>query len=145
MQQRNIISFLIDYSLNSRKQQRLNKKSIVMKPLESNQRVLAWLCGYPLDKTASKRMKIAYIVFALSVIMAHLLSAMASTVFIHRNKSTDLEATLFSLFHTFASSSMLYQSIATVLLRRDLNAIFDGLANIYGKSKWKIIIWQIIH
>lgn len=106
-----------------------------MRPLESNQRVLVWLGGFPLDKSAGKWTKVTYIAFTLSVIIAHLLSVMGSTVFIQRHKSIDLEATLFSLFHTIASASMLYQSVATVLLRRELNSIFDGLANIYDRSK----------
>lgn len=106
-----------------------------MKPLETNQRMLLWLGGFPLDNLAGKWKKIAYITFTLSVIMTHMLSVMASTVFIHRNKSIDLEATLFSLFHTIASASMLYQSVVTVLLRRELNVIFVGLANIYDTSK----------
>lgn len=106
-----------------------------MKPLETNQRVLIWLCGFPTDSSASKWEKIAHIAFTLIVIATNLLSVVSSSVFIYRNVSINLEETLFSLFHTFASASMLYQSIAIVILCRELAAIFKTLANIYDASK----------
>lgn len=106
-----------------------------MKPLETNERVLIWLCAFPIDKSTSKWEKCIYIIFTLCVIMTHLLSLIFSSVFIHQNVSINLEETLFSLFHTFSSASMLYQSIATVFLCHKLAAIFKTLANIYDASK----------
>lgn len=106
-----------------------------MKPLETSQRVLTWLCGYPPDKSETKRMKIAYIAFTLSVITGHLLTLLAGAAFIYKHVSVNLEETLFSLFHTVGSLSMLYQSIGTIVLRRNLMTIFEGLSRIYSESK----------
>lgn len=113
-----------------------------MKPLETNERVLMWLYLFPPNEFARKRMKIAHVVFAMSVIMTHLISVIVGAVFIHRYMSTNLEETLFSLFHTIAAASMLYQSIGTVILRHKLTAIFEGLSKIYNESK--LILGKII-
>lgn len=105
-----------------------------MTPLETNRRVLTWLCGLP-PHDVEKQKKIAYIVFTLSIIFGHLLSVVAGSVFIYRNISVSLEDALFSLFHTLSSGSMLYQSIVTVFLCGELASIFKGLSGIYAESK----------
>lgn len=110
-----------------------------MKPLETNQRVLIWLCGIPPHITVSKRKRIAYIAFTLCVIVGNLLGVISGTIFIHKNVSIDLEVTFCALIHTLASANMLYQSIATVLLHRKLAATFDELANIYNESNLDIL------
>lgn len=109
-----------------------------MNPLELYQRVLMWLCGLPPKKSDGKHMRFAYMTLTLCVIVGHLLSLVAGAIFIYRNVSINLEETLFSLFHTIGSVSMLYSSIATVLLCRKLPVIFGGLSNIYNKSEYEI-------
>lgn len=108
-----------------------------MKPLETNQRVLMWLYAFPPDNSDGKWRKIAYFTFTICVIAVHAMSVAASSTFIYRNISISLEETLFSLFHNFSASGMLYQSIVTVILRHNLNAIFKGLSTIYDQSELK--------
>lgn len=106
-----------------------------MTPLEVNQRVLTWICGLPTQEYEDNGKKIVYIILTLNVMIAHLLSVVAGSVFIYKNISISLEDALFSLFHTLSSGSMLYQSIVTVFLCRELASIFDGLSKIYKESK----------
>lgn len=106
-----------------------------MKPLESYQQVLMWLCGSPPHASDSNQRKIAYIALTSMAITANLLSVISSTVFIYRNVSVNLEETLYSLFHNVGSMSSLYQDIATVLLSHKLIRIFENLALIYDQSK----------
>lgn len=106
-----------------------------MKPLETSRRVLMWLCGFPPDESAGKWLKIAYVIFTSSIVMDHLLSLIAGAIFIHKNVSSNFEDTLFSLFHTVGSLSMLYQSVVIVFMRRNLTAIFEELSRIYNESK----------
>lgn len=119
-----------------------------MNPLESYQRMLMWLCGFPPHASDSKRQKIAYIALTSVAITANLLSVISSTVFIYRNFSVNLEESLYSFFHNVGSMSSLYQDIATVFLRQKLIRIFENLAFIYDQSKkhfktvLKIIIVQ---
>lgn len=102
-----------------------------------SQQVVAWLCAFPRDECASQRKKIVYFTFALGVVVASVFSVAASTVFIYRNVSTNLEETLFSLFHNIGAWVTLYQSVAMILLRHNFMVIFDGLAKIYNKSEHK--------
>lgn len=106
-----------------------------MKPLEINQRVLTWLYACSMIELAGKWRQFAKIVFTLSIIITHLQSVIACTVFIYKNVLNNLEETLFSLFHTIGALSTLYQAIATVLLKHKLQAIFNGLTKIYNDSK----------
>lgn len=113
-----------------------------MTPLEVNQRVLIWLCGLPARKHDDKQKKLAHILLTLCVIIAHLVSVVAGSVFIYRNILVSLEDALFSLFHTLSSSTMLYQSIVTVFLCRELASMFDGLSKIYNESKCKRFFYK---
>lgn len=106
-----------------------------MIPLESNRRVLTWLCGVPPPDSCTKREKITYRVLATIIIMTHLLSVISSTMFIYRNMSVNLVEALYSLFHTVAALQTLYQSIGKVLLHRKIIVIFDRLEEIYNESK----------
>lgn len=106
-----------------------------MTPLETNRQVLTWLSGFPPDESAGKRRKIAYIAFTSGVITIHLLSVLAGGTFILKHKSKGLEEVLYSLMHTLGSFNMLYESIITVFLCRELSEIFKGLTTIYNESE----------
>lgn len=112
--------------------------STSMKPLETSQQVLIWLSGLKAQNTDGKR--IVYIIFTIGAITASIIATVISIVFIYRNMSTQLEETLFCLFHTFGSSNTLYQLIVTVLLRHKLTGIFKNLSNIYNECNKKIEI-----
>lgn len=87
----------------------------------------------------NKWRKIVHIVLVPSVIIiiSFLLFLAASGIFIYRNILVNLEETLFALFHTVGALNGLYLSIATVLLRRKLITIFNGLTTIYNESEKK--------
>lgn len=106
-----------------------------MKPLETSQRVMKWLYAFPKDEYASPSKRIAYFAFASIIFISSILSVTASTVFILKNLSINLEDTLFSLFHNIGALVTVYQSIATILLRHKLMAIFNDLLKIYDQSK----------
>lgn len=106
-----------------------------MNPLESNKLVLTWLCGQPLKESASRWERIAYIAFTSFIMIGHLWSVVASSVFIHRNISDNLEETLFALMHVVSGGSMIYQMIITYFLRQKLASIFRRLSTIYRESK----------
>lgn len=115
-----------------------------MKPLRTNQRVLMWLCGVPPNESDSKRKKTAFVTLTLSVIIGHLFLVVAGAVFIYRNVSDNLEEALFSLFHTLPTASMLYQSVVTVFLCRELAGIFEELSDIYNTSDYELNIFLFI-
>lgn len=105
-----------------------------MKPLEMNQRVLMWLCGFPSYKSAGKWKKIAYIAFTFGIIATHFVSLLTGGTFIYKNKSNDVEEVLYSMIHTLGSANMLYESIVTIFLCRALAEIFEELTTIYNES-----------
>lgn len=108
-----------------------------MSPLETSQLVLMWLSGVPPHESEHKLKKIAIIAFSLMMIIFAIVAEMASITFIYRNVSTNLEETLFCLFHTITVLQTIYQLIAKVLLRYKLIVIFENLLTIYNRSKLK--------
>lgn len=106
-----------------------------MNPLQTNQRVLSWLCGQPPSESERKWKRLSYIAVTSFIMIGHLLSVVASTIFIHRNISDNLEETLFALMHVVSAASMIYQIVVTSFLRQKLASIFDGLLAIYKESK----------
>lgn len=125
--------------------QRKSSSIVKMKPLQTTQLLLKWLYAFPSDKSAGKSMKFAYFIFASSVIVVHFLAMVAGGIFISKLISIDLEQALFALFHTLCSFNMLYQSIATVLLRHKLAAIFKSWTKIYDESKIKTLSFCRLH
>lgn len=110
-------------------------KRYKMNPLETNQRVLMWLCGFPPNESSTKIERIAYIIFTLSIISSYSLSVEAGITFIIKTYAINLEETLFSLYHTIGSLIMIYQTVATVIFRRQITGIFEGLSKIYNKCE----------
>lgn len=106
-----------------------------MRPLELCQRVMMWFCGIPPDEDAAKWKRMAYTAFVSGIIMVHLASVISSAEFIRRNVSVDLEITLLALTCNIGSSTALYQSVATVLLRHKMIEIFNSLSKIFEESK----------
>lgn len=106
-----------------------------MQPLETNRRVLTWLCGLPPNESDSKRQKIGYIAVASCVILSHFFCVIAIATFLFRMVLVDLELTLFALINGVGAASMLYQSIITIRLRREIASIFETLSDIYNQSK----------
>lgn len=115
-----------------------------MKPLETNQRVLTWLCGVRPNESDKNGKNISHIILTLSIILVHLLAVISSVVFIYRNVSVNLEETLFSLLYNVGNSSALYQSVAIILLKDKLTEIFERLSKVYDKSKKKHFIDKVM-
>lgn len=118
---------------------------MTMTPLATNQLVLTWLYAFPSDKSASKWKRIAYFVFALCVFVVNVSGLIAGASFISKFMSTKLEDALFSLYHTCVSCNAVYQSIAIVILRHKLSAIFKSLEKIYHESEIKFVDFNNNH
>lgn len=116
-----------------------------MIPLARIQLILVWLYAFPPDGLATRRKKIAYFLFAASVIVALFFAVTSSGLFIFNNFSINLEETIFAFSHAIACSNMLYQSTAIVILRHKLTTIFKSLAKIYEESKNKLFYFYSLH
>lgn len=106
-----------------------------MLPLATIQLLLVWLFAFPSDESVTRRKKIAYFVFASSVIVSLFLVITSSGMFIVKNFSINLEEAVFGFSVAISYSNMLYQSIVTILLRKKFTAIFKSLKKIHDESK----------
>lgn len=106
-----------------------------MIPLETNQRALQWIYGFPPEKSPTKWKRIGYFAFALSSNVALFSGFLSSVVFISKFRRVDLEGTIYALFHGAGALNMLYQSIVILFLRRELASIFENLEKIHAECK----------
>lgn len=103
--------------------------------LETNQRVLTWLCMHPPDESATAWKRMAYIIAAL-IIFAVLLSAtIAHIVYFLKFVSTDLEGSLVALMIIDGMIGFVYSFVTAFNLRYKIQTIFENLTSIYEASK----------
>lgn len=109
-----------------------------MKPLVMNQRVLTWLCVFPLDEAATMKEKLTCITFSIGVILTIFSGLTGSVVFFLKFVSTDLEESLYALFQIAAIFSTSNAIVVAVLMRHRIPAMFSNLTEIYEKCMLKI-------
>lgn len=103
--------------------------------IETNRRVLTWLCIYPADKNASKWQVRAYIAFSAFVFGVNMFACGASAVYFYKHASADLESSLLALSQMSGCFSVWYTGIIMFLSRRKITAVIDSLSDIYKFRK----------
>lgn len=103
-----------------------------MIPLESNRRVLMWLCIYPAAEGTSSWMKLAHNVFALSVFAYNLI---AISISIRSLNSHDMEQVIFTVVHFVAELDSIYIFATTHILRHKITGMINHLIEIYRNRK----------
>lgn len=106
-----------------------------IKPLETNRRVLIWLCMFLPDETASKREKLTYIVFTVCGVCTILSMLAASVTFFVKFVSIDLEESLYALVKISAYLCLTYMMIVVFILRHKISDIFEKLSTIYDERE----------
>lgn len=106
-----------------------------MKPLPTNQKMLACMCILPADENSSKRERILNVASTLALIVVELCIFISSGAFIMKNVSTDLEVSLYGVFQVVASFGLTYMMISGIIFRRKIAAMIQTLSNLYDESK----------
>lgn len=114
-----------------------------MKVLATTQQVLTLLCICPIDDSTKKWKKLFYIVFSITVLSILLTQIVASTVFMIKYLSVDLERTLYAVYQIFGWLPIFYSFIIALFLRREISALFIGLSGIYNECNVFELIQRI--
>lgn len=105
-----------------------------MRPLKTNQQVLAWFCVYPKDETIVLREKTLYIAFTV-IAWVTILGALASSAeFILKFLSNDPEEALFAVFELLLLITMATSLVILHCFRNKIVNIFSNLSWIYETS-----------
>lgn len=108
-----------------------------MKALDTNRRVLVWLCMCRSDEEATKREKIARIVFTLTNNLSLFSLAAGSVVFICENIAADFESSLFAFCQLCGVFGLLFMIMCGFVLRHQIADIFVSLQNIYDEGEYR--------
>lgn len=115
----------------------LNKiiSNLRMRPLQTTERVLIWLCLLPADKTTSKWTKLSYFAFSAVVVTSNVTFFAASIVFFMRFYSTDLHGSFYAIFQITGMLPIIAMIIVSFCMRRKIEMIFEMFRQIYAESK----------
>lgn len=103
-----------------------------MKPLESTQQVMKWLCMCAPDPTEKTSKQIAYVVCVSTGIVFYLGMIASSVAFFMKYVSIDVGESLYALYQ-ISVSGMLYVVIVAIFMRHRINSLFQKLMLIYKK------------
>lgn len=108
-----------------------------MKPLDTYRRCLIWLCVYPADESSTKRQKIAYAAFTVTIVTLQFCVFVGSLVFCWKFFSVDLKACMLA----FMAISVIFGSIYMIIIgirviRDNILVLFEDLSNIYNNSEY---------
>lgn len=113
-----------------------------MKLLSTDQRVLTWICVFPVNKTTSKCRKLTYITLALAITLIMLTAFMSSLKYSLNFMSFNLQETLVGLRPFLVSVQALNSIVVTFFLRHKIPPIYEQLREIYEKCLYKFKIFR---
>lgn len=108
-----------------------------MRPLETNRRVLIWLCLCFELETLSKFKKSLSILLT-SIVMASIIGALiSSALYLWKFILIDLQGSVYALYQTAGFFSILYAFVVMFISRQKIHDIFCNLERIYGTSMYQ--------
>lgn len=108
-------------------------KAYKMKPLQTNKRMLIWLCMCsPNSKDTNVWKKVSHIAFSLMIFVFNLWVVIAHLAYFWTYRSTHLDESLFALTNATAFSVVMYSMIYAFFTRRRTRRIFKNLWKIYN-------------
>lgn len=113
-----------------------------MDPLDTNQRVLIWICVLPAKKDATKRERIARITLGVTVYVIIISFIIGCGVFLYKHIKTDFESSLCAFYQLFGCSGVLYMTTAAFVMRHQIANVFVSLKTIYDDGKYCLSFYQ---
>lgn len=110
-----------------------------MKPLKTIQWLLTWQSISPPDRSASLKMKIAYVAFALVIFILIFYYTTSSLILFIEFLKVDIKVTFFAFMAFTGSLALLYSLINAFQARHKINEIFEKLSAIHSESKLKFV------
>lgn len=108
-----------------------------MKPLQTNKRMLMWLCMCSSNsKDTNLLKKVYHIAFALMVFVFNLWVVVAHLAFFWSFRATRLDESIFALTNATAFSVVMYSMIYAFFTRHQTRRIFKNLWKIYSARSY---------
>lgn len=112
------------------------KPKIKIKPLNSIQQALVWLCIHPPDATSMAEQKKKYKRCAKAFLISYLSIILGCSFFCSEYITTDFDKCVFAFMSAAAVFGVMYMLIVGILvIRPKISAIFNDLSSIYENRK----------
>lgn len=105
-----------------------------LKPLETTQQVLMWLCICPVVETVNKNKKLACIGLSSTVLLIIATQVIGSILFVERYAAVNLELSLYAFYQIFGWGPIFHMFVVALVLRHRITKLFVQLSNIYETS-----------
>lgn len=106
-----------------------------MKPLKASFDVFKLFCICPVDRSASRWMKIRNILFAILALIFMLAANVVSIAFAIKYFFTDLAGSLHGVFQAAVAIEVIYTLIVGYVIRADIQKIFSNFQFFYDSRK----------
>lgn len=110
-----------------------------MKPLVTNKKMLTWLCVCPVDKNTSKWKEITFIILTINIMSILVTALIGSGIFVVELLTVNLIDSMYALSQVFVLFNLLYTFMVLYYKRLEVEAIFDGLSDIYKEGKFSFV------
>lgn len=113
----------------------------MMMPLDTNRRVLMWLCVWPSSQAIGTWKKIGYIVFALNVFGFTAIPVGLDVCLLRMSLRTgSLEISFQAIYQMSVSANTAYACLLIFMLRTKINGIFEKLIKLHDTRKHAFIL-----
>lgn len=106
-----------------------------MRPLQTTEQVLTWLCLLPADKMISDWRKLSYILLTAVIVTSIMAYLPASVAYFMRFYSTNLDGSFYALFQITGLLPIITMIVVSFGFRHKIKLIFDKFTKIYAESK----------
>lgn len=103
--------------------------------LDTNKKVMTWLCMVPPDESSSINQRIAYYLVGMFVFAWNVIGVAGDAAYFFVHIKSDMSEALFALMGTIAGGSMIYVAITAFTFRRKILIIYDRLSDIYDSGE----------
>lgn len=108
-----------------------------MEPLPTTRQMFTWLCVCPISKTEPQWKNMAYFIGTFFALASTTSTIVFSVVHFWVVISSNVEEALYTVIEILGFGTVTYMMIATLILRREINAIIERLSLIYRQCKGK--------
>lgn len=102
-----------------------------MVPLETNRRILLWMCVYQSDEIISWQKRWAHYGFTAFIMIGNFIAILFSLAFFIENVAKNFEESLFAVLQIFGPVSMIYITTIILILRQQITDIFKTISTIH--------------
>lgn len=101
---------------------------------------MKWLSMYPANEHTNALNKMAYVIVTLTIFSINFTGFLSNFAYFYKYLSIDIEGSLLALMVCNILGGLAYSFATAIIMRYEIQSIYDKLSSIYGASKYCTVI-----